>query len=465
MAQRDNVFTKALNSAREALFPSPASYGWSTILTPGTNFDYQTEVGNGTGSSTIMAPLEWITRTFPEAPLSISKFLKDGQEEVEPGHDLIRLLHRPNPFFTGSLLWQATILDYYLDGNAYWWKIRDRGGKVAQLWWIPSCFVEPEVNNQTDQTSFIDYYKYNPNGSEVRIDPEDLVHFRYGVDPEDMRRGRSPLKSVLREVFTDDQGANYTAAILKNMGIPGLIITPTTDAEIGAVSDPKVLKERLTQQFNGDDKGAPLVSEAPIKVEQFSWNPEQLNLRELRKIPEERVSAVLGVPAIVAGLGAGLDRSTFANMSEAREMAYESNIIPAQRTLAEDIRFQLLSEFEKDPFAWKVFFDLSEVRVLQEDENKKAERLNTGVQGGWIKRSEARRELGLDAEDYDEVYLLSASMEEIVPGEEKEEPEPQLVPVPVPPAPSSEDEGEESEEAEGADSPEQVEEKPQDESV
>lgn len=461
MAQQQRGLRKALTSVRQAIFPTQASWGWGSVLTtPGTNFNYEAEVGNGTGSSTVMAPLEWITRTFPEAPLAVAKLLDDGQEEVEPGHDLIRLLHRPNPYFTGPLLWQATILDYYLNGNAYWWKIRDRGGKVAQLWWIPSVFVEPEVNDQTNQTSFIDYYKYNPNGAEVKIDPDNIVHFRYGVDPEDMRIGRSPLKSVLREVFTDDQGANYTAAILKNMGIPGLIITPTGDSDVGAVSDPKVLKERLTQQFNGDDKGAPLVSEAPIKVEQFSWDPEQLNLRELRKIPEERVSAVLGVPAIVAGLGAGLDRSTFANMSEAREMAYESNIIPAQRTLSEDIRFQLLGDFEVDPFAWKVFFDLTDVRVLQEDENKKAERFNIGVNGGWIKRAEARREFGLEVEDTDEVYILTASQEEIVPGEEREEPEPQLPVPPIPP--SSDDEGESNE---GGDSPEQLEEEKQDEGV
>jgi hypothetical protein len=78
------------------------------------------------------------------------------------------------------------------------------------------------------------------------------------------------------------------------------------------------------------------------KVEQFGFSPEQLLLRELRRIPEERVTAVLGVPAIVAGLGAGLDRSTFTNMAEAREAAYESGIIPTQRIIAEDIRFQLL---------------------------------------------------------------------------------------------------------------------------
>jgi hypothetical protein len=33
------------------------------------------------------------------------------------------------------------------------------------------------------------------------------VHFRFGLDPDDPRKGYSPLKSVLREVFTDDEAA------------------------------------------------------------------------------------------------------------------------------------------------------------------------------------------------------------------------------------------------------------------
>src|SRR3990167_8384960 len=123
----------------------------------------------------------------------------------------------------------------------------------------------------------------------------------------------------------------------------------------------------------------------PTKVAQFGFSPEQLVLRDLRMIPEERVTAVLGVPAVVAGLGAGLVRSTVTNMDEAREMAYESNIIPTQRCLAEDIRFQLLTDFmaEEEIWSWRFGFDLSKVRVLADDEDRHWRRLGVGGRGGW----------------------------------------------------------------------------------
>ena len=96
-----------------------------------------------------------------------------------------------------------------------------------------------------------------------------------------------------------------------------------------------------------------------------------MDLKALRRIPEERVTAVFGLPAIVAGLGAGLDRSTFANFKEAREAAYESNIIPTQRLLGAELKTQLLADFVGETDTWDLEFDLARVRVLQEDEDAK----------------------------------------------------------------------------------------------
>jgi phage portal protein BeeE len=148
------------------------------------------------------------------------------------------------------------------------------------------------------------------------------------------------------------------------------------------------------------------------EVTTLSWSPEQMNLRELRRIPEERVSAVLGIPAIVAGLGAGLDRSTYSNMAEAREMAWESGLIPIQRLIADDLSSQLLPDFDDDKMA-EVFFDYSDVRVLQADATDLARRWRELVQGSIAKRSEARAALGLPVEDGDDVYLQPMNLIEI----------------------------------------------------
>ena len=156
-----------------------------------------------------------------------------------------------------------------------------------------------------------------------------------------------------------------------------------------------------------------------VKVTPLGFDPQQMDVKALRRIPEERVSAVLGVPAIVAGLGAGLDRSTFANMAEAREMAYESNIIPNQRLFAADLTSQLLPEWDatgKQRVAW----DYKAVRVLQEDQNKLWVRVDTAVRGGWLTVARAQEMVGEQAEEADAVYLRSSSSQEVQPGEIRE---------------------------------------------
>jgi HK97 family phage portal protein len=372
---------------------------------PRTRFDYRREVGNGLGSSTVAAPVQWVARTFPEAPPSLWRKLGKGQEERVDDHALLRLLERPNEYHTGVLQWMATTTDWLVDGNSYWLKIRSAAGTPVQLWWVPSWVMEPK-GRDNDPSVYIDHYDYSPDWREpIPIAPEDVVHFRFGIDPDDPRKGYSPLKSVLREVFTDDEAAAFTATLLRNMGVPGILVTPDGPGEIPE-GEARETKEFLLEKFTGDKRGEPLVMTSQTKVQQFGFSPEQLLLRELRRIPEERVTAVTGIPAIVAGLGAGLDRSTFTNMAEAREAAYEAGIIPMQRIMAEEIRFQLLAEFESDVHGWRFGFDLSKVRVLQEDLYRQAQRHDLMIRGGWEMVAEGRRALGLEVDEQrDNVFL------------------------------------------------------------
>jgi HK97 family phage portal protein len=377
-------------------YGSNGYYGSSQIVFPGvTDWSVDTRA-----SSAVAACVNWFCRTFPEAPLQVVQTNRDGEREVVTAHPLPALLEMPNPFYSGVLLWDATLSDWMIDGNAYWVKVRNGQGAVLQLWWTPSSLIEPRWSRD-NAAEFIGWYDYQPDPSrdrKIKLDPSDVVHFRYGIDPDNMRKGRSPLASVMREIFTDEEAARYSAALLKNMGVPGIIVSPESDGLTGGMlpGDAKQITEQLMRKTTGDQRGQPLFISAGIKVHTLSFNPQQMNLKDLRRIPEERVTAALGIPAIVAGLGAGLDRSTYSNMAEAREAAYESFIIPNQRRFGSDIRTQLLPDFGSE--GQRIEWDTSNVRVLQEDENKKALRWSQLAKDGVVTRDEARTALGLPIE-------------------------------------------------------------------
>jgi HK97 family phage portal protein len=424
-----NPLVKSLQAINAGLkrfsmqFSRSASVSWGYLLGR-TRYDYAGIVGDGTGNSAVMACLGWIGRTFPEAPVMVQRPQGTDYEPIA-GHPLVELLEQPNPFYSGSVLWAATLTSYHADGNAYWLKERSAAGRVVALWYTPHTLIDPVSESST---AFVEYYRYRVNGQEIRLDPADVVHFRNGLDPENPRKGLAPLKSALREVFADDEAALFFGALMRNMGIPGVLISPDSDGVELQQGDADVIKASFEERFGGDNRGRPLVMNGKTKVEVLSFSPEQMNLRELRRLPEERITAVLGIPAIVAGLGAGLDRSTFANYAEAREAAWEDNIIPTQRIIAADLKTQLLRDFDDNP-KLRVAFDNSGIRVLQPDQTAIVTRTITAVQAGVMRVDEGRREIGLDAGPEHEFYLIPAGYEV---RKELEAPEPEPVELPPP---------------------------------
>ncbi len=405
---------------------------WSTALLPRTKYNYAREVGDGRGSSVVMAPVMWMQRTFPEAPVQVSQPV-DGGANLEPvaNHGLVTLVERPNPFYSGVVLWMSTLADFALDGNAYWLKVRGEGNRVVELWYAPAWTMTPKW--PVSGSEYIDHYEYKPDDSRApdKVDPQDVVHFRWGLDPKNVRKGLSPLKSLFREIFTDDEAANFSASLLRNMGVAGVMLSPKTDEGGGGGltdADAAETKDVWVEKFSGDKRGEPLVMKVPMDVQMMSFNPEQMSLELLRRIPEERVSAVLGIPAAVVGLGAGLAQTKVgATMAEMREMAYESNIIPTQRLMAADLQVQLLPDFG-DEQRQRVGFDLTNVRVLQEDRFKVWERANESLAKGALMVSELKRLVGLDTDDSEDYYLRPI-MVQAIPVAQAGEPLPTLTPT------------------------------------
>lgn len=379
-----------------------------------TKRDYRGAVGDGRGSALIMSCVLCLCRAFPEAPLRVRQREGRGaRAKLVPvdDHPLVALVERPNPYYDGDLLWQATLTDWLLTGNAYWVKIRAAAGRVVAVYWVPAAMVEPRWGDEGSGISdqFISYYEYDAGGNPVRLPPGDVVHFRHGLDPDNVRKGFSPIASLLREVYTDDTAANYSASMLTNMGVPGLMISPDgEDLEVSQEEKEKI-KTEANQRFGGDNVGSTMVFGQRMKAQILSFSPQQMAVKDLRRIPEERVAALLGTPAGVVGLGAGLDRNTFSNLKEGREALYESNLIPTQRLIAAALKHQLLPDFAA-PTGIVLDFDLSNVRILQEDQNALHQRARDDLGAGLIRLNEAREMIGLEPDPNGDIYYVASAL-------------------------------------------------------
>lgn len=375
----------------------------------GTNIDYSVSAGELDQSTIIMACIQWIMRAWPEARPRVMRRTGDGDDE-QYAHALTELLANPNPYYDGLLLWQATVASYNLTGNAFWLKVRNSMGRPIRLWYEPHHTIRPAWPAPGDpllesEEGFITHYEIYRDFKWQRIDKRDVVHFRFGIDPRNPRMGLSPLLSALREIYTDNEAANYTATLLKNMGVVGMIVSPKDG---GVIDNPLEFKEMLKARIQGDLRGEPSVMESPVDVVIPDTSTKGMSTRELRWIPEERICALLGLPPGVVGLGTGLMRNTFSNLGEGREQAYESNLIPTQMLLGAAITRQLLPDFSNDKQEF-MDFDRSEIRVLSEDAMKAAVATARLFDSGIISRAVAKARVGERPEPGDELFYKAGA--------------------------------------------------------
>jgi HK97 family phage portal protein len=363
---------------------------------PGSSFDYRSEAGLLWDNSIVLAGIGWIATTLPEATLGV------GRRSIpagDPEHPAARLIRSPNLDYDGTSLWAGTVLSLVTDGNAYWRKVRSRSGKVTELWYVPHFRIEPVWPR--DGSEFISGYAMRVDGQNVHLPKDDIVHLRHHViDPANERKGMSPIKAALREICTDNESATYTAALLRNSGVPGALLSPEAgpdgrDLMFGPQQQDD-LAALWKAKFTGDHRGEPMVAPVPMKVQPFSFNPQQMLVDRVADRSEERICALLNLPPVVLNLGTGLrNANTRASYVEARKAAYEGNIVPTQDRLARQLDLQLLPEFEPRDSGLGFQWDRSAVEVLQESEDARFTRAGQAYRDGILTANEARELLGM----------------------------------------------------------------------
>jgi HK97 family phage portal protein len=413
-----------LKQASQTFFARLGAMGPFLINQPRTDYNYVGELGDGLTASVIMPVVQWLGRAFCEAPCIVQRQTDEDWETV-PAHPLAQLIARPNGFYGSSQLWMATLVDWCWFGESYWRVLYQRGGAPGEVWWLPPWSLEPRW--PADGSTYISSYTYRPEfGTTIELDVEEVVHFRHGLDPRNPRHGLPPLRGVLRDVWADEEAGNWVASLLRNMGVPGLILSPKAgDTGMIGPEEMERVKAYVKSRFTGDSRGEPMALGAPLDVHKLAFSPNEFDLSVVRDTGEERVCAALGIPAAVVGFGTGLDTTKVgATMMAMMELAWSNGVMPIKRMMSEELFRTLLPAFETRPDRFRVGWDYREVKALQEDENAKATRIVALVTGGVMKVSEGRHALGLDSEPSDEIYLRPSSLTPTDPKDQMPEPEP-----------------------------------------
>lgn len=350
-----------------------------------------------TAANTVVAGcMRYSLDNITEPPMVVQQPGKEGMETV-PSKGLERIMALPmgsateeyNASFSRMLQMYAWSMNF--DGNAYWLEIESqRGAFVGYM-----SVSHEQVNPQFDQKrTKITAYRI---GSET-YPAEKIVHFKRGIDPNNPLMGYAPLKATMRPILTDNEIQAYQHSIVKSPTPGFMVVAP------GRLTDEErtTLVERLRARFGGENRGEPFVADGDkdVRIEKIGFSPADLAIDKMSRLPEERITAAFGIPAMVVGIGAGTEHMTYDNYRSSQYFAVVNHLDPLWKVFEETITRRVLPKVDSGMGRVAVF-DRSKVRALKEDENALYKRVTELWKTNGIDRERMLKMLGLpfSAED------------------------------------------------------------------
>ena len=155
----------------------------------------------------------------------------------------------------------------------------------------------------------------------VLFEPEDIIHWKNGKDPNSEAFGFSPMEPVLWEVRADVSAMVQNYFFFENQAVPAvqyILEDELSDEEIDQAI------KLIERQFKGaKNKGKSGVLKGIKEIKQVSLSQKDMEYLNLRKFTTEKVSTAYGVPKAILGYTEGM---TFNNLEQQMKKFYESTV-------------------------------------------------------------------------------------------------------------------------------------------
>ena len=350
-------------------------------------------------SSAVANCVRALAFSFPEPPLIAYKDTANGYQPAGALDPLQQLILKPNPDMGEAEFMQFVITYASCGGNVYLWKERTKNGKVKYLWPFSDKDVMP-VPGHDPSEGFVAGYRFDGgDGNYVYLAKEDVIQWKWMIDPEQPWRGIGAIEFAARDVQSDTESSRYTYSMFKNNAIPPVAITLVEGDELTDEKHERLI-EAWRKRYGGENSGDPAFLESGMTIQKLGLNMQELNLSELKNVPESRICGAFGVPPSIALLYVGLKRSDYGD-GNARKSFTETTLVALWRTFSSEMTASLSDEFGG---GYNLQFDLNQVKALQENVNELWTRLASATDKGLITRADFRLGVGLKAGPEDNVY-------------------------------------------------------------
>ena len=255
-----------------------------------------------------------------------------GELKEHPSHEILDLLYRVNPFQTRSEFWKITTINKKLTGEAFWLKVRDNRGRVAELW-----NLRPDlITIVADPTNFIKRYELDKlDGTKSIFEPKDIIHFK-DPNPLDIYRGLSPLKPAQSRIQTEDFATAYQRDFFANNARPDFYFTSEDD--LTADQRDEILAAWDKRHKGKGKNSRPGILAGGLALQQVSLSQKEMDYIESLRFTRDDILVAFGVPKSIITT----DDVNRANAQEGMRTFLAETIKPEMTALSEVINEMLV---------------------------------------------------------------------------------------------------------------------------
>ena len=323
---------------------------------------------------------------------------------------IVQILQRPNEHQDFYQFIDELVINLYVSGNAYIYKVRNGASKVVGMTLLRSDRVKIKINPRDGRLN----YEYEIDSVRYALNPDDVSQLKFPSMTSDVY-GLSPLQPIASIINLDLAQIQYAKFFFQNSGTPSGLLK--VKRRLQTPEDAERIRSRWRSSFGGGNMHKLAVLDEDATYDRLGESLSNMAFPELRDTTESRICMALGIPPILIGSVVGLDRATYSNYREARQSFFYETMIPLANRIVRFLNHCLSYEF---PNAGYIEADFTDVQALSEDMNALTERTTKQWDAGLISLNEAREALGLDPLDGGEIRrmplnILELDADQIVP--------------------------------------------------
>lgn len=355
----------------------PADPSWAALVNQGALSDSGAYVDarSAEGIATVFAAVNLIAGTVASLPLHVYRRLDNGDRE-RADHPLAeRLAVRPNGTQTALEFREQLTAHALLWGNAYAEIITNRAGEVTDL--VP---IHPRDVTVVKLANGRHRYDVAQEGRLRSLLSDEVLHLRDRTDDGLVGRSRVTVaRETLGGALALQAHGNRTFA--NGTRLSGVLQAPN------ALTQEQItrLAESWRAQYAGaDNTGKTAVLESGLTFNPLSMSHEDAQWLQARQFTVEEVARLFGLPPVLLG---DLRHANFSNSVEMARHFVTLTLRPWLTRWEQTLERALLGPVARGRY----FIEHSAEGLLRGDAKQRAEFYKSGIDAGWLQRSEVRR--------------------------------------------------------------------------